>query len=354
MLKKRLFSLLLVFVLLAGTTAALADAGGKNDPLVSVSYAKSWSQSLLDGVLPSVKSTLTSFYEKASKNAIASLTSGTGSTACSLAAGGTIRLSTGSSVILTSGSANMTVNTGTVVNVSVGSAASSGKLNPYHRYIACENSTVTVTASSASTFLVDGTYTKSDSAGFTDVKPTDWFYADVMTAVENGLINGMTATTFSPDGELTVAQAIKLAACMHQLNKDGAVTLTNGSPWYQSYLDYAVRENILDSAFVGLTEAQYNAAITRRDYVLIFYHALPSTEYAQINSIADGAIPDVKAGDAGADEIYAFYRAGILTGSGDAATMNWFLPDTNIARREVATTLTRMFDDTARKTFSLS
>ena len=37
---------------------------------------------------------------------------------------------------------------------------------------------------------------------------------------------------------------------------------------------------------------------------------------AAINAVADNAIPDVKSDDASAKEIYTFYRAGILTGSG--------------------------------------
>lgn len=63
---------------------------------------------------------------------------------------------------------------------------------------------------------------------FTDVSKSDWFYDAVKGAWENGLINGVTATTYQPKGTLTVAEAIKLASALHQMIKDGKVTLTNG------------------------------------------------------------------------------------------------------------------------------
>jgi hypothetical protein len=52
---------------------------------------------------------------------------------------------------------------------------------------------------------------------FEDVKENDWFYNDVKTAVESGLVNGKTSTTYAPDDNLTYAEAIKLAVCMNQL-----------------------------------------------------------------------------------------------------------------------------------------
>jgi len=46
---------------------------------------------------------------------------------------------------------------------------------------------------------------------------------------ENNLIDGMTADQFEPNGNLTVAQAIKLAAALRQMDKNGEITLKNGT-----------------------------------------------------------------------------------------------------------------------------
>lgn len=144
---------------------------------------------------------------------------------------------------------------------------------------------------------------------------------------------------------MTIAEAIKLAACMHQLYHDGSVTLTNGSPWYSTYADYALTNDIISGVY-----ADYNAKITRREFVHIFYNALPASEYTAKNTVANGAIPDVPMSAQYANKIYAFYRAGILAGSDANGTFN---PASNIKRSEVAAILTRMFDETARRSITL-
>jgi hypothetical protein len=353
LLKKRLFALLLALLILTGITPAFAaEAGGPNDPLVSLSYAKTWSQMVLDSAVSNISATLLPLYQKASAYAVSSVSPGTGMSVFPLAVGGTITITTGSSVTLVSGSATLDVASGTVVNISVGAAAGKGKLNQSQRYIACENTAATVTASAASLFAVDGTYTLIDAPTvFSDVKASDWFYSDVYKAVELGLVNGMTATTYAPAGTLTCGQAVKLAACMHQLYHEGKVSLKNGDPWYRSYADYALQNGIIPQDF-----ADYDAVITRQQFILVFYNALPADQYQAINTIPDGAIPDVAMSDAGAAEIYAFYRAGILTGYSDTPGFanHAFGADTTIARSEVAAILTRMFDTEARKSFSIA
>ncbi len=181
---------------------------------------------------------------------------------------------------------------------------------------------------------------------FTDVKESDWFYNDVITAHKNGLINGKSETQYSPDDNMTYAEAVKLACAIHQLDRDGKVTIPNGSMWwYSTYMDYALTNGIIEQ---DLSD-KANEPITRKEYVYIFYKALPEEKFAEINNIAAGSIPDVKAGKY-YHRIYTFYRAGILTGSDAEGT---FSPDSNIKRSEVAAILTRMFDDSARKSITL-
>ncbi|MCL1919334.1 MAG: S-layer homology domain-containing protein, partial [Peptococcaceae bacterium] len=82
---------------------------------------------------------------------------------------------------------------------------------------------------------------------FDDVPASAWYYHDVETAYNSGLINGRSATKFKPDDNMTVAEAVKLAACMHQLYHDGAVTLKNGTPnWYDTYMAYAFSNGIIE------------------------------------------------------------------------------------------------------------
>lgn len=183
---------------------------------------------------------------------------------------------------------------------------------------------------------------------FKDVSKADWYYDSVRSAWKNNLIDGVTATEFRPDSTLTVAQAIKLAAALHQLEHLGKVTLSNGSPWYSSYVEYAVANDIIEKAYQNYTDAQMNAPVTRGEFVHIFHGA--ESAYAAINTVADNSIPDVKMTDKFAAEIYEFYRAGILTGSDAKGT---FHSASSIKRSEVSAILVRMFDTASRQNITL-
>ena len=94
---------------------------------------------------------------------------------------------------------------------------------------------------------------------FEDVTEDKWYYADVLTAVEAGLVNGRSETAFCPEENLTAAEAVKLAACMRQFVTEGKVTLENGDPWYQTYADYARENGIIDE------DPVWNEPMTRAD-----------------------------------------------------------------------------------------
>ncbi len=182
------------------------------------------------------------------------------------------------------------------------------------------------------------------AAQFTDVLPTAWYYADVEFAVEKELVNGKTATTYEPDAQLTAAEAVKLAAAMHQRNELGTVNLRNGTPWYQPYLNYAEDKGILQEVL------DWDAPILRGQFMDLFAHAIPVTQLAGMNQVADEAIPDVSMSHPYSDSIYLLYRAGVLTGSDE---LRRALPGDTIKRSEVAAILTRMMDETRRVAFDL-
>ena len=182
---------------------------------------------------------------------------------------------------------------------------------------------------------------------FTDIPQDAWYRQDVVTAYRNGLINGKSATLYAPEDNITFVEAIKLAACMHQLYHDKAVTLEVGTVnWYSTYIDYALENGIIEEDLSDYADE----IVTRVEFVNIFYGAIPESEYNVINDVADGAIPDVEHAAQYAERIYAFYRAGILVGSDAAGTFN---PTSNIQRSEVAAIMTRMFTASARRSIEL-
>lgn len=184
---------------------------------------------------------------------------------------------------------------------------------------------------------------------FTDVPSDSWYYSSVKAAWENDLIDGVTANEFKPNATLTVAQTIKLAAALHQLDRTGEVSLKNGGAnWYDSYVNYAVTNGIIEKDYANYTKAQMNAPVTRGEFVHIFHGA--EEAYKAINTVADNAIPDVKTTDKFAAEIYELYRAGILTGSDAKGT---FHSASTIKRSEAAAILLRMFEASARVSIDL-
>ena len=179
---------------------------------------------------------------------------------------------------------------------------------------------------------------------FSDVKPTDWFYNDVKTAVELGLVNGKGEDTYAPNDNLTYAEAIKLAACMHQIYTTGKIDIAPGNPWYVPYVDYCLTNNIISKVY------DYSANATRAGYMEIFANALPGDGLKAINSVAADSIPDVPSSAPYAEGVYKLYRAGILQGVDAAHNCS---PNNNIVRSEVAAILTRMMNPEKRVSFTL-
>ncbi len=186
---------------------------------------------------------------------------------------------------------------------------------------------------------------------FQDVPTDSWYAEDVRIAYQYGLIDGKQQTPqmlFAPDANLKLSEAIKLAACMHEIYHTGTVTLTNGeAAWYQPYVDYAIANGIIESAYPN-----YDAYATRSEFALIFAAAIPEEALSPRNTINDDAIPDVQISYEYGPAVYLLYRAGVLTGS-DAVT-HAYLPNNKIKRSEVAAILTRMTDSDSRKSFTMT
>ncbi len=329
------------------TAAASGTAGTASDPLISKSYIDSTYPGLvLSEPLNTLAEAMTVLKYKLSQ---AGQSKANGASYTLAMPDSTVSLSAGSGFSLIFGSARLSSCTGTFIDLSDGSEISAGQsLIAGHRYIAAENTSASVSVITGAKLALFGSVNVSTGSAptFTDVTEDKWFYTYVCYAVQKGLVNGRSATIYAPDANLSIAEAIKLAACMNQLYTDGKVSLTNDPTlWYKSYLDYAVNNGI-----VTKTYGNYDAAITRSEFVAIFYAALPSSEYMQKNTVMDNSIPDVKLTADNAAQIYSFYRAGILIGSDSKGT---FYPANNIKRSEVSTIVTRMFEKDSRVSIAL-
>ena len=198
-------------------------------------------------------------------------------------------------------------------------------------------------------FQVTQTYA---SGQFADVSDGAWYAQSVKTAYELGLVQGVSDTAFNPGAPITVGSAITLAARIHSIYTTGSADTAladapAGSPWYQGYVNYAVANGIIASGQF----ADYDANATRRQFAGILAKALPAEALEAVNTVEDGAIPDVVAGSLNYNEIYTLYRAGILTGNDAAGT---FAPETTIDRASVAAIVSRMADPELRQSITLT
>ena len=152
-MKKKII-LLLSLCLLSAAVYALA-AGDASDPLASLSY--------LNGTFTSKVNTQVDEKLDASDAALLSGSgadaAGSGSVAtgwaeCRLKSGDTLVGQTGTSVLLLAGSGSVTFGSGAVVDVTTGSAVTSGSpLTVNHRYLTAEDTTATFTVTSKTAVL---------------------------------------------------------------------------------------------------------------------------------------------------------------------------------------------------------
>lgn len=181
---------------------------------------------------------------------------------------------------------------------------------------------------------------------FTDVPAGEWFVPNVKTAFELNLIKGSSPTSFRPAGNINIAETLALASRLHSIYYHGSADFTQGSPWYQVYVDYAVQNGIIYAD----EYSSYTVNATRAQFASILASALPTSALTPINSVAPGAIPDVPDSAPYADKVYLLYNAGVLTGNNIYGS---FTPNTPIQRNAVAAIVTRMADPMLRRTFTL-
>ena len=179
---------------------------------------------------------------------------------------------------------------------------------------------------------------------FRDLQSGYWATPVVKLCYEYGFMYGDSPSSFNPQGNLTVAEAIVMADRIHEIYTTGQSTLTNGEPWYQTYVDYALEQGIVAPG--DFTD--YTAQVTRAQMAYIFCNALPASALPGINKIT--SLPDVNSGTPYAREIMTLYTAGVLTGNDVYGS---FSPNNKIIRAEAAAILARVALPAQRQTVTL-
>ena len=172
---------------------------------------------------------------------------------------------------------------------------------------------------------------------FTDVQESDWFYMSVSFAYSKGIINGVGNGQFKPYDTLTVAEAIKLSACIHANYHNVDITPdADATHWADVYYDYAVENGIIKET--DFAKADFDIPIIRDRVFYLFANTLPESEYPEINDI------EVAPEQPTTDYLKKLFCAGIVVGNEQS-----FESEKNITRADSVEMVLRMTAHSRRR-----
>jgi len=177
---------------------------------------------------------------------------------------------------------------------------------------------------------------------FTDVSSNAYYYDAVLWAVENGVTNGTTATTFSPSDDCTRAQIVtflwRAAGSPEPTITSCAFTDISNNAYYYKAVLWAVENEI--TAGTSATTFSPDASCTRGQVVTFLYRYVGSPSV----TAASTGFTDLKSG--------AYYYQAVLwaveNGVTKGTSATTFSPDQTCNRAQIVTFLYRavVSDDT--------
>ena len=188
-----------------------------------------------------------------------------------------------------------------------------------------------VLSASAAGFAKTNTYTPGQ---FSDVPETEWYASSVSSSYELGFMKGSSDTAFEPEGNMTVAEAVTIAARVHDAyNTKGTQFAQNGANWYDEYVAYAVANGIIEKDQFD----DYDRPVKRYEMAVIFSKSVPDSFLEAKNNVNE--IPDVPNANTYFDRLQLLYNAGVVMGNDEFGT---FMPNNNIIRAEAAAIINRV------------
>ena len=114
---------------------------------------------------------------------------------------------------------------------------------------------------------------------FTDVSDYDWFSDGVQYVYDNGLMNGTSDTTFSPDSKFTRAMFVTILGRMEGVDpakyRGTPFSDVNGVTWAKPYIQWASEKGIVNG--IGDGKFAPNSYITREQYCTILVRYMDNT-----------------------------------------------------------------------------
>lgn len=182
---------------------------------------------------------------------------------------------------------------------------------------------------------------------FTDVRESDWFYEDVVFAYENGLFAGTSDTTFSPNASMTRAM---LVTVLYRLEGEPTVYGRSGfsdvtfNSYYEDAVTWAADNGIVNGT--STTTFSPNANVTREQMAAILYRYAQYKKYNTAASSSLNGFTDYATVSGYAVTPMQWSVAEKLV-NGSAGKL---MPTGNATRAQVAAILHRFVDNVAKTT----
>lgn len=172
---------------------------------------------------------------------------------------------------------------------------------------------------------------------FSDVADGSWYYEPVLWAVENGITNGTSETTFSPGDPCMRAQVVtflwRSVGCPEPVSADNPFVDVKETDFFYKAVLWAAEEGIT----TGTDREHFSPyAVCNRAQVVTFLHR---TAGRPGTASAEQPFTDVKPSDFYYDAMLWAVGNGITNGM----TATTFGPDTNCNRAQIVTFLYRTF-----------
>ena len=169
---------------------------------------------------------------------------------------------------------------------------------------------------------------------FTDISKSDYFYDAVLWAVENGVTNGTSATTFSPDMACTRAQMVtflwRAAGSPKPTTTNNPFTDVQSGAYYYDAVLWAVENGVTEGT--SATTFSPDAVCTRAQTVTFLWRqaGAPVVNYAI-------SFTDVDANAYYAEAVRWAVSEGVTVGTSDTT----FSPDMDCTRAQIVTFMYR-------------
>lgn len=194
----------------------------------------------------------------------------------------------------------------------------------------------------------------ADSEVFTDVERDVWYYDEVMTAYDRGIMVGMSDSEFAPDKTVTremfvtALSRIAMTSVESYHEPTSVFSDVTTDKWYSDAIEWAASGGIV----YGITKSEFGVGRpVTREQIAAFAARFINTYLYDIPDVSEPA-PEFtdKCSDYAKDSIELMRKTGIISGKSAAE----FAPTDNATRAEVAAILLRLHDAIREPAFSLS